>query len=65
VVLGRSSEKGDTSDVNLLDSRGQGAVGFGGLQDERVQVADDEGDWGDRIVGQVFQVGGDVSGEDT
>ena len=65
MVLGSRSEKGDSSDINLLDRSGEGAVGLLGLQDERVQVADDEGDRVDRVGGEVGEVGWNVPGEDT
>jgi hypothetical protein len=65
VVLGSGTEKGDSSDVNLLDGSSKGTVGLLGLQDERVKVADDKGDGGNVVVGEVLEVGGNVSGQDT
>ena len=65
VVFGTGTEKGDTSDINLLDGAGERAVGLLGLEDEGVQVADDEGDGGDVVVGEILEVGRDISGKDT
>jgi hypothetical protein len=65
VVLGCSSKKGYTSNVDLLDSGSKGAVGLAGLENEGVEVADDEGDWGDGVGSEVGKIGGDVPGQDT
>lgn len=65
MVLGRSSEKGDTSDVDLLNGTGERAVGLLSLQNERVKVADDQGDGRDLVGSQVGQVGFDVPRQDT
>lgn len=65
MVLGSGTEKGDSSDINLLDSSGERTVGLLSLQDKGVQVADDKRDGGDVVVGKVLEVGRDVSGKDT
>lgn len=65
MVLGCGTEKGDTSDVDLLDSRSKGAVGLAGLQDEGVEVANDEGNGGDGVGSEIGKVGGDVPGDNT
>ena len=65
VVLGSGSEESDTTDVNLLDGAGEGAVGLLRLQDEGVQVANDQGDGGDAVGLEVGEVGGDIPGEDS
>lgn len=65
VVLSSSSKKGDSSDVDLLDGSGEGAVGSGDGGLEGVEVADDEGDGGDFVGGEISEIGSDVSGEDT
>lgn len=65
VVLGSRAEESDTADVNLLNSAGDRAVRLLGLQNERVEVADNDGDLIDLVVGQVLQVRVDVARQDT
>ena len=64
MILGSGAEEGDPPDVNLLDGGGEGAVGFRGLEDEGIEVAYDEGDGGDRVGRQFFEIRRDVARED-
>lgn len=64
MVFGGGAKEGDAADVDLFDRFGEGAVGFGDGGGEGVEVADDDGDWGDGLGGEVRLVGGDVTGED-
>lgn len=64
MVFGGGAEEGDAADVDLFDRFGEGAVGFGDGGGEGVKVADDDGDWGDGLGGEVGLVGGNVTGED-
>lgn len=63
VVLGSCAEEGDAADVDLFDGSGEGAVRLGGLEDEGVQVADDEGDGRDLVGGQIGEVRVDLAGQ--
>jgi hypothetical protein len=65
VVLGGGSEEGDTTDIDLLNSGSEGAIGLGGLHDEWVEVANHQSDRGDLVGSQVCKVGFDLSGKDT
>lgn len=65
MVLGRCPEEGDAADINLFYGGGEGAVGFGGLKDKGVEIADDQGDGGDGVGGQVGEIRRDISREDT
>lgn len=65
VVLGRSAEKSDTANVNLLNGTRDRAVRLLGLEDEGVEVADNDRDLVDLVVGKVLQVRVDVTREDT
>lgn len=65
VVLGRGTEESDTSNVDLLNGTGNGAVRLLGLEDEGVEVANNDGDLVDLVVGEVLQVRVDVAREDT
>lgn len=53
MVLRCGAEEGYSADIDLFDGGGEGAVGFGGLEDEGVEVAHDEGDGGDRVGSEV------------
>lgn len=64
VVLRGGAEEGDASDVDLLDGSREGAVRGGDGEDERVEVAGDDGDGRDRVGGQVREVRRDVARED-
>lgn len=66
VVFSGGTEKGDTSDVHLLDSLGDG--GRGNARDglvEGVEVADNDVDGSDTLGLEVLLVGGNVASEDT
>jgi hypothetical protein len=53
VVLGRSSQKSDTADVNLLDGLGDGDIDLGNSLGEGVEVADYEVNLLDAVCRQV------------
>ena len=59
MVLGRRSEKGDTSDVDLLDGVRKRTAGFRDGGGKGIEVADDDGDLGDGLICEVALVGGD------
>lgn len=61
VVLGSGSKKGDTSNVDLLDSGLERTVGLGSLVNKGVEVAYDESDGRDVVGREVGQVGVDLS----
>jgi hypothetical protein len=65
VILGSSSEKGDTSNIDLLNSAGEGTVGLLSLENERVEIADDKSDGRDVVGGQVGEVRVDLSRKNT
>jgi hypothetical protein len=65
VVFGSGAKESDTTDVNLFDGTGKGAVRLLSLQDERVQVADNQCDWRDLVGSEIGQVRVDLAGEDT
>lgn len=66
VVLGSSTEKGDTSDVDLFDGLGDGRRrNASDCLVERVQVADYYRDRSDLLSLKVGLVRGNVPGEDT
>lgn len=65
VVLGRGTEESDTADVDLLNGASDGAVWLLGLEDEGVQVADNDRDLVNLVVGKVLQVRVDVARENT
>ena len=65
VVLGRSAEQSDTTDIDLLDGLVNGDVDLGDGLLEGVQVANDEVNLGDLLLGEVLLVGFDVAGKDT
>jgi hypothetical protein len=66
VVLSGGTEKGDTSDVDLLDGLSDGGRGNAGDSlVEGVEVADNDVDGGNALGLEVLLVGGDVAGEDT
>ncbi len=64
MVFSSGPEESDTSNVNLLDRTCEGAVRLLGLEDERVEVADDEGDGGDVVGSKVGEVGVNLAGQD-
>jgi hypothetical protein len=66
VVLGSSTEKGYTSDVNFLDGfRDRRRRNAGDSLVERVEVANDDRDRSDLLGEEVGLVRGDVASEDT
>lgn len=65
VVLGSGTEEGDTTDINLLDGTGKGAVRLGGLKNEGVEIADNKSDGRDRVGSEVGKVRRNVSRKDT
>lgn len=65
MVLRGSTEKSDTTDVDLLDSISERAAGLRDSLGEGVQVADDDGDGRDGLRLQILLIGGDGAGEDT
>lgn len=65
VVLGSSTKEGDTANVNLLNGTGKSAIRLGGLKDERVEVADNEGDGRDLVGSEVGKVRRNISRKDT
>lgn len=65
MILGSSTKKGDTADVDLLNGTGKGAVRLCGLKDERVKVADNESDGRDLVGSKVGKVRRNISRKDT
>lgn len=65
VVLGSSTEESDTTDINLLNGTGEGAVRLEGLKDEGVEVADNKSNGRDHIGSKVGKIRRNVSRKDT
>lgn len=65
VILGRGTQKGDSSDVNFLDGISKRAVCFRDSFRKGVEVADDNGDGRNSLRFQVFLVGLDAPGKNT
>lgn len=65
VVLGCSTDKGNTTNIDLLDGLGDADVDLGDGVLEGVQVADNVVDLVDVLLGKILLVGGKVSGQDT
>jgi len=57
VDLGRCSEKGDTSDIDLLDGAREHTAGFRDGGGKGIEVADDDVNLGDGLVCEVALVG--------
>ena len=65
VVLGSGPEKGHSTDVNLLDGSLDGDAGGGNGLDERVEVANNDGDLGNGVGEEISVIGRNVPGKDT
>lgn len=65
VVLGGSTDKSNTTDVNLLNGLRDADVDLGDGILEGVEVADDIIDLVDVLLGEVLLVGGEITGQDT
>lgn len=65
MVLGGCAKEGDTANVDLLNGGREGAVRLRRLEDERVEIAHNEGDGRDGIGSEVGDIRGDITGEDT
>jgi len=65
VVLGRRSEKGDTSDIDLLDGVRERAARFRDGGRKGIEVADDDVDLGDGLVCEVALVRRERTRENT
>lgn len=65
VVLGGSTDKSNTTNVNLLNGLRDADVDLGDGILEGVEVADDIIDLVDVLLGEVLLVGGEITGQDT
>ncbi|KAH3665931.1 hypothetical protein OGAPHI_004120 [Ogataea philodendri] len=65
VVLGGSSEQGDTTNVNFFDSLFDGDIDFSNRLLEWVQVANNKVDLFDVLLGEIVFIGLDVSCQNT
>lgn len=65
MVLGRRSEKGDTPDIDLLDSFRERTARFRDGGGKGIEIADDDCNLGDGLVFQVTLVGRNRTGENT
>lgn len=64
VVLGGSTDEGDTTNVNLLNGLGDADIDLGYSVLEGVEVADDIVDLVDVLLGEVLLIGSKVTGQD-
>ena len=63
-IFGCGAQQRDAADVDLLDGHGLGHLRSADGRDEGIEVADDEVNGGDPVVGQLGQMLGRAAGQD-